>query len=108
VPFRPSCLANYPYVVVRFSCWLCPRRGQARLARLAERHGADIGLEELLDRVAFSCPYPRKSDQTRKLQKYSPRCGIYLPDIETHSPRPPDEPPTAPKLVVNNDPDQAA
>lgn len=108
MPSRPTCLSDYPYVVVRFSCFTCQRWGKARLARLAEKHGAGIGLDTLLDRIAFSCPYPRKPPRGRKHQKYHPKCGIYLPDIETTTPPPPDMPPVKPMLVVNNDPDEAA
>ena len=110
----PNCLANYPYVLVRFACWHCPRHGQARLATLAEKHGANCGLETLLDRVAFTCAYPRQPPAGRtKFRKYQPRCGIYLPDIEASQPPPPDEPPPAgepgrPRLVVDNEPDEAA
>lgn len=109
----PTCLANYPYVVVRFACWYCKRKGQARLATLAEKHGAACGLEELLDRIAFTCPYPRHPLRGRtKFRPYQPHCGIYFPDMETTEPPPPDEPPPAtsrrPRLVVNNEPDQAA
>jgi hypothetical protein len=110
----PTCLANYPYVLVRFACWHCPRRGQARLATLAEKHGAACDLEALLDRVAFTCSYPRQPpDGRRKFRKYQPRCGIYLPDIEASQPPPPDEPPPVgepgrPRLVVDNGPDEAA
>ena len=109
----PTCLADYPYVVVRFSCWYCKRRGGARLSSLAEKHGAGCRLEALLDRVAFTCPYPRQPSRGRsKFRPYEPRCGIYLPDIENTDPPPPDEPPPPVdrrlRLVVNRKPDKAA
>ena len=44
-------LFSYPYVVVRVSCANCQRAGRGRLARLAEKHGADIPLEQLLARL---------------------------------------------------------
>lgn len=99
---RERRLVEYPYVIVRFACVLCARRGQARLARLAERHGADITLEELLDRVAWTCPYPRPRPG-QKLPKYQPFCGIMLPDIERPRPRPPDVPCPPLRLVVGDD-----
>ena len=100
----PRLLVEYPYVLVRFGCSICHRRGQARLARLAEKHGADITLEDLLDRVAYTCPYPR----LRRPRKYQVGCGINLPDIEDRSPSPPDLPGSPIKLIVNNDTGEAA
>ena len=109
----PTCLADYPYVLVRFACWYCKRKGQARLATLAEKHGAGCALEDLLSRIAFTCPYPRyPSHRRQKFRKYEPRCGIYFPDIEETNPPPPDEPPPPVdrrlRLIVNKKPDEAA
>ncbi len=59
-------LVEYPWVVVRLSCRICPRHGRARLARLAERYGAEIELEDMLDRIAWTCPYPRRPEPGRK------------------------------------------
>ena len=41
---------RYPFVVVRIGCDLCERAGAYRLARLAEKFGAGISLDELLSR----------------------------------------------------------
>ena len=50
-------LSDFPWVIVRIDCPLCPRRkGQYRLARLAEKYGADVQLCDLLDRIALDCP----------------------------------------------------
>lgn len=95
-------LVNYPYVIVRIACVLCQRRGRMRLARLAERYGADTDLEIILSRLAYPCPYPRPDPTRRRQPKLSPRCGIYLPDL-VGDPRPPDNPPGAGvRLVVDN------
>jgi hypothetical protein len=48
-------LATYPLVSVRIACRNCRRRGSYRLARLAERYGADTTLEELLIKVTADC-----------------------------------------------------
>lgn len=84
-------LVDYPWVVVRLSCRICPRHGRTRLARLAERYGAEIELEDMLDRIAWTCPYPRRPEPGRKPRKYQPYCGIYLADFDG-TPRPPDRP----------------
>jgi hypothetical protein len=89
-------LVEYPYVLVRFSCTICRRRGRMRLARLAEKYGAGITMDAVLHNVAWSCPLPRPGSEHAKPQKYAPRCGIYLPDIEGRQPPPPDMPPTEP------------
>ncbi|GHA10151.1 hypothetical protein GCM10007989_00320 [Devosia pacifica] len=94
MPPRPSRLSDYPFVVVRLSCSYYPRRGQYRLARLAERYGADIGIEHMLGLLAGDCPW-----HGRKQRKYVPTCGIYLPDLEG-APRPPDLPPALGRLVA--------
>lgn len=57
-PVRPmERLWQFPYVVVRVDCPLCKRQGSYRLARLAQLHGAEITLEELLDALAYGCPW---------------------------------------------------
>lgn len=99
-------LIDYPYVLVRFSCTMCRRRGQMRLARLAEKYGANITMDAVLHNVAWSCPLPRPGSEHAKPQKYAPRCGIYLPDIEGR-PRPPDMPPTEPVPLRLVKPDAA-
>jgi len=92
-------LVDYPYVVVRISCSHCRRRGRVRLARLAEKYGADVTIVDLLNNVAWSCPLPRLGTDHRKPQKYGARCGIYLPDLVTGAGPPPDLPPVGLRLV---------
>lgn len=94
-------LVDYPYVTVRFRCQHCKRRGQQRLARLAERFGADCTLDELLDIISASCPVPRRPPPGRKARKYAIYCGIYLPDFE-YRPRPPDQPGQPLRLVKDD------
>ncbi|MGE4409625.1 MAG: hypothetical protein AB7D33_03530 [Sphingobium sp.] len=100
-------LVDYPWVLVRFACTVCGRRGQTRLARLAERYGADCTLERLLDAVAWTCPYPRHEGAGRKHRKYTVYCGIYLPDLEGR-PRPPDLPGPHLQLIVSSEDSDAA
>jgi len=97
-------LIDYPYVLVRVSCRFCRRRGQYRLARIAAKWGAEISLEEVLDRIAYGCPWPRPS-QVRKQRKHQGFCGIMLIDLERSPPRPPDMPPAAAglRLVASDD-----
>lgn len=95
-------IVYYPYVVVRFSCSSCRRRGRMRLARLAEKYGADISISDLLNNIAWSCPLPRPGCGHRKPQKYAARCGIYLPDLESGSRPPPDMPPIGLRLVKSD------
>ncbi|QTL01887.1 hypothetical protein J5J86_13840 [Aquabacter sp. L1I39] len=106
----PKTLADYPYVVVRIECGLCGRRGRYRLARLAERFGADTSLEDLLDQIAGRrCRYPRPW-RVRRVPKLMAVCHIHLPDLVISPP--PDMPPEpGVKLVVDNSgppPSQAA
>lgn len=49
-------LATYPHVIVTLACSKCPRRGRYRLARLAAQYGPDIGLVDLLGKLAGDCP----------------------------------------------------
>jgi hypothetical protein len=82
---RPDTLCHYPYVVVRIACDACGRAGSYRLARLAERYGADIDLETLLDHLASGCKY-RDFPQPQKF-----RCRARFRDLEPPR-RPPDLP----------------
>jgi hypothetical protein len=84
-------LSEFPWVLVRIECPLCPRRkGQYRLARLADKFGSEIGLEELLDRIAFDCPW-RRSLRPHRARKYIPECKARFTDLD-RPPRPPDLP----------------
>jgi hypothetical protein len=80
-------LASFPFVTVRLACRLCGRKGQYRLARLADKYGAEIGMRELLEMLAGDCCYWRPRHPARL------GCGAYFIDLEG-PPRPPDEPPT--------------
>ncbi len=80
---RPTKLSNYPWVVVRFDCTLCQRRGCYRLARLAARYGPEQDLEGLLRDLASTCPY-----WNERPRKYEPRCGARLYDLEVGLPPP--------------------
>lgn len=93
------CLAQFPYVLVRVACDFCPnRRGTYRLARLAEKFGADTPLEAVLERIAFDCPYP--PPYKARGNQYQPKCHAHFTDlIQTH-PKPPDLPPGALPLRV--------
>lgn len=95
-------LWQYPFVIVRVECNLCGRRGSYRLARLAERLGADSTIEDMLDHLAGSrCRYARPWKVARP-RKYVPLCHIMLPDLRGGGP--PDlQPGEGVRLVVNND-----
>lgn len=84
-------LATYPFVVVRLACHVCKRDGAYRLARLAEKFGANMSMEDLLERVAFDCPW-RRHPGARHPGKYEAKCGAYFRDLDG-PPRPPDLPP---------------
>ncbi len=88
-------LATYPYVVVRLDCALCSRRGRYRLARLADRYGANCPMAELLDMLAGDCKWRGVRPRHPRL----PACGARFPDLRGPSPPPPDDPPTRLRLV---------
>ena len=95
---RVRCLAEYPYIVVRIACAMCPaRQGAYRLARLAEKFGADTAIEDVLARIAFDCPYP--PPHKARGNQYHPRCHVRLPDLEGNPP-PPNLPPALMALRV--------
>jgi hypothetical protein len=93
-------LSYFPWVIVRVDCPLCPhRRGLYRLARLAEKFGADIQLCDLLDRIALDCP--RKSlPWERPAGQYDPHCKAQFTDLEATSRPPLDLPPSMRQLTV--------
>jgi hypothetical protein len=82
-------LSDFPWVIVRVDCSLCPyRKGQYRLARLAEKYGADIQLCDLMDKIAFDCPWKMLSGE-RPPNQYDPKCKARFTDLEAApSPRP--------------------
>jgi hypothetical protein len=80
-------LRDYPFIVVRFACRQCPRMGRYRVAILAERFGANVEMEDVLEAVSASCG-ARTNHQARL------RCGAYFPDL------PPQKPPDLPKALL--------
>jgi hypothetical protein len=79
-------LRDYPYVTVRFACRHCPRLGRYRVAVLAERYGADVDMDEVLEAVSSSCR-GRSGERGMK-------CGAYFPDL------PPEKPPDLPRALL--------
>ena len=61
---------DWPWVTVEVECSLCRRCGRYRLARLAEKLGAE---RELLLIVSAKCTIPKFDEQTRQ---YEARCGV--------------------------------
>ena len=90
-------LWEYPWIIVRFDCALCARKGQYRLARLAAQVGPESDLEAVLQRVAYDCPQMRPD---RKARKYVANCGIRFTDLERRGGPPPDLPPAMVRLRV--------
>ncbi|HRX80521.1 MAG TPA: hypothetical protein P5307_15735 [Pirellulaceae bacterium] len=80
-------LAAYPYVVVRLDCTLCTRTGRYRLARLCDKYGADIAMEDMLAQLAGDCAY-----WGRRRHPIRPGCGARFKDLEPPR-QPPDMPP---------------
>jgi hypothetical protein len=74
-------LVDYPYVLVRLRCDVCKRAGAYRLARLAVKYGAEILLDDLIDRLSADCPW---RDEPRG------GCGARFCDLPPR--RPPDMP----------------
>jgi hypothetical protein len=91
-------LSEFPFVLVRVGCNLYHRHGEYRLARLAAKYGPDVTLGELLDQIAYDCPWRRHPKQ-RPAGKYDANCGAYFPDLD-RPPRSPDTPPLHRKLTV--------
>jgi len=90
-------LLHYPYVVVRLKCDVCNRRGGFRLARLVEKFGCDIPLEDLVKRLAHpACGHRPENQRKGKRWTIEGGCKAYLRDLE--SPMPPPDMPGAPAL----------
>jgi hypothetical protein len=83
-------LSEFPFVVVRLTCGLCPRRGAYRLARLAAKYGPETDMAAVVYDLSRDCPY-RRPPSRRPPRKYEVRCCARLEDAET----PPDIPPAA-------------
>lgn len=73
-------LSQYPYVRLTVSCGPCGRRGRWSVARLAEKHGADIALHALLPILTASCKWQRKPGDPPP-RAYEPRCLAHFPDL---------------------------
>ena len=85
-------LVSYPYVVLRVSCANCQRAGRWRLARLAEKYGANIPLDELLARLVADCGAKNPRHPLHR------ECRARFTDLDPPM-RPPDQPATIMKLV---------
>lgn len=97
----PACLAQFPYVVVRVACGMCPnRQGAYRLARLAVKYGSETPLDEVLARISADCPYQRgpRRPGDREPGQYVPRCHAFFPDLDQPVQPPPDLPPALMRL----------
>lgn len=92
-------LAFYPYVVVRLACARCTRSGAYRLARLAAKYGAEIGLLDLMAKLAFDCPFRRAS------HPYRGGCKARFVDLDG-PPFPPDLPPRSFRVIKGDKADQ--
>ena len=84
-------LSRYPFVLVRIGCTVCHRAGQYRLARLAERYGAEATLEAILYDLTRDCRYRHMPHRPSRLKNRGD-CQAYFPDLHA-PPRPPDIPP---------------
>jgi len=93
-------LVDYPWVVVRIACPTCGRHGRTRLA---EKYGAEITLDDLLDRIAWTCPYPRHPPAGQKRRKLHVYSGVWLPDLVHLIPPPPHLPSPRLRLVLRDD-----
>jgi hypothetical protein len=93
-------LCDFPWVIVRVDRPLCPhRQGQYRLARLAEKFGADILLCDLIAAIAGDC-LRRSLPWERSPGEYDPKCEARFSDLETPSRPPPDLPPRMRRLTM--------
>lgn len=77
-------LSEYPYITVRIACSRCSRKGSYRLARLADRYGAETMLSTVLAQLAGDC---RHRDVRLRVTGY---CGAFFPDLDDRTP--PDRP----------------
>lgn len=85
---RPLRLSQYPLGRVRVACNHCERAGSYSVARLGEKHGAEIDLGDLLRLLTASCKWQRRPGERRPRQ-YEPRCLAYLPDLMDPEPEAP-------------------
>ena len=73
-------LSRYPRARLVVACGPCGRRGCWSVARLAERHGAEIPLLELLPLLTPSCKYQRRPEAPAP-RPYEPRCLAHFPEL---------------------------
>jgi hypothetical protein len=96
-------LAGFPFVLVRVACDRCPaRRGTYRLARLAEKFGAEMPLDELLRHITFDCrwqAHPTNRYARRVGNQYVPKCEARFIDLDPLR-GPPDLPPALRPFAV--------
>jgi hypothetical protein len=90
-------LLDYPYVRLRIGCDACQRRGSYRLARLAEKYGAAIELDDLLAQLTGDCARRMDERAVRNSRTRPMVCHAALIDMKAN-PRPPDLPPGLFKL----------
>jgi hypothetical protein len=83
----PKTLADYPFILVRLSCDLCPRRGRYRLARLVARFGADADLDQVRRELARPCHRLENKGTAMR-----PGCRVEYSDLRYGSQRSPDLP----------------
>lgn len=50
---------DFPWVWLHVDCDICKRAGRYRLARLAERYGAEITRDDLVWHLSIDCPRRR-------------------------------------------------
>ena len=79
-------LASFPYVKVRLGCRKCSREGSYSLARLADKDGANVKMDDLLRMLVGDC---KKLVDPR--HRFADRCGAYFVDLDW-APKPPDLP----------------
>lgn len=67
-------LSDYPGKLIRLACTGCERSGQYRRSTLAEQHGADAGLPELLGHLVAQSGCDRRGNM-------STPCGAFYVDL---------------------------
>ena len=73
-------LSEYPVVTVRIACSRCARKGQYRLARLADKYGSESEMTALLSQLAADCSF-------REVRRGSAEfCGAFFPDLSGPQP----------------------
>lgn len=85
-------LATYAFVTVRVACRNCKRRGVYRLARLAERFGADATLDNVLITITADCNLA-----TNRTNRRGCRAAYFPGIVPTSLPEPP---PRAPLRII--------